>query len=79
MQLGRSGVIGPDGIALSSCGRAIGLSMATIDLDAERVAHSFTLDDEGPLRRDHFADRRPEAYTTLVDSGRVPPPREPTK
>jgi predicted amidohydrolase len=79
MQLGRSGVIGPDGIALSSCGRAVGLSVATIDLDAERVAHSFSWGDEGPSRRDLFADRRPEVYGPLVDPASVPPAREPLR
>jgi len=76
MQLGRSGVIGPDGIALSSCGRGIGLSVATVDLDAERVAHSFTWGDEAPLRYDIMADRRPDAYGVLVDPTLVPPARQ---
>jgi len=75
MQLGRSGVIGPDGIALSSCGRGIGLSIATVDLDAERVAHSFTWGDEAPVRHDILADRRPNAYGALVDPSLVPPAR----
>lgn len=77
MQLGRSGVIGPDGIALSSCGRRIGLSVATIDLDAERLAHSWTWGDEAPFRRDMLADRRPDAYGALVDPSLVPPARQP--
>jgi len=76
MQLGRSGVIGPDGVALSSCGRGIGLSLATVDLDAERIAHSFTWGDEGPFRRDMLADRRPDAYAALVDPALVPPTRD---
>jgi len=76
MQLGRSGVIGPDGLALSSCGRGVGLSIATIDLDAERVAHSFTWGDEAPFRREMLADRRPDAYAPLVDPSLVPPVRE---
>jgi predicted amidohydrolase len=75
MQLGRSGVIGPDGIALSSRGRTIGLSIAAIDLDAERIAHSFTWNDEAPFRADMLADRRPETYSALVDPSLVPPPR----
>ncbi|HEX5416466.1 MAG TPA: carbon-nitrogen hydrolase family protein [Chloroflexota bacterium] len=76
MQLGRSGVIGPDGVALSSRGRGIGLSVATVDLDAERIAHSFTFGDEAPYRYDMLADRRPDAYGTLVDAGLVPPVRD---
>lgn len=76
MQLGQSGVIGPDGVTLSSCGRGIGLAVATIDLDAERIAHSFTWGDEAPFRQDMLADRRPDAYTALVDSAFVPPARK---
>jgi predicted amidohydrolase len=77
MQLGRSGVTGPDGIALSSAGRRVGLSLATVDLDAGRIAHGFSWRDEGPLRRDLLADRRPDAYAPLTDPALVPPPREP--
>ncbi len=77
MQLGRSGVIGPDGVALSSCGRAIGLSIATVDLDAERIAHSFSWTDEGPFRADLLADRRPDTYGALVDPSLIPSPRSP--
>ncbi len=76
MQLARSGVIGPDGVALSSCGRAVGLSVASVDLDAERIAHSFSWGDEAPLRRDLFADRRPDAYAPLVDPALVPLARD---
>lgn len=76
MQLGRSGVIGPDGIALSSCGRGIGLSVAIVDLDAERVAHSFSFGDEAPFRHDMLADRRPDAYGAIVDPRLVPPARD---
>jgi predicted amidohydrolase len=75
MQLGRSGVIGPDGIALSSCGRGIGLSVASIDLDDERIAHGWTFGDEAPFRREMLADRRPDVYGTLVDPALVPPAR----
>jgi predicted amidohydrolase len=76
MQLGRSGVIAPDGITLSSCGRGVGLSVAEVDLDAERIAHSFTWDDEGPFRWDLFADRRPDAYWPITDPARVPAARQ---
>jgi predicted amidohydrolase len=77
MQLGRSGVIGPDGVALSSCGRSIGLSVATVDLDAERIAHGFSWGDEGPFRADMLADRRPDTYGALVDPSLIPSPRSP--
>jgi predicted amidohydrolase len=77
MQLGRSGVVGPDGIELSSAGRRVGLSVATVDLDAERVAHGFTWHDEGCFRADMLADRRPDAYGPLTDPALVPAPRRP--
>ena len=77
MQLGRSGVLGPDGIALSSAGRRVGLSVATVDLDAERIAHGFTWHGEGSFRADMLADRRPDAYAPLTDISVVPRPRQP--
>jgi hypothetical protein len=49
--------------------------VATIDLDAERIAHSWTFADEAPFRRQMLADRRPDAYGALVDAALVPPDR----
>ena len=33
MLLGRSGVIGPDGLILSNAGRYVGMAITTVDLD----------------------------------------------
>ncbi len=75
MVLGRSGVIGPDGLILSSAGRYVGMSLATVDLDQPRIAHSFSYSDEGEFRRDMLADRRPDAYRPIADESLVPPAR----
>lgn len=74
--LGRSGVIGPDGLVLSSAGRYVGMSLATVDLDQPRLAHSFTWSDEHEFRADMLADRRPRAYRLIADESIVPPARD---
>lgn len=73
--LGRSGVIGPDGLILSNAGRYVGMAVATVDLDRPRIAHSFTWSDEHEFRADMLADRRPAAYRPIADESIVPPAR----
>jgi predicted amidohydrolase len=72
MVLGRSGVIGPDGLVLSSAGRGVGMSLATIDLEQPRLAHSFTWGDDAEFRAEMLADRRPRAYRLIADESIVP-------
>lgn len=75
MVLGRSGVIGPDGLILSNAGRYVGMALTTVDLDRPRLAHCFTWNDEHEFRADMLADRRPAAYRLIADPSIVPPPR----
>ncbi|MGI8913288.1 MAG: carbon-nitrogen hydrolase family protein [Chloroflexota bacterium] len=70
--LGNSGVVGPDGLILSSAGRYVGLSQVTIDLDKPRIAHCFSVVDETVFRDSMLADRRPDAYAIITDASRVP-------
>jgi predicted amidohydrolase len=74
--LGRSGVIGPDGLILSNAGRGVGMALATVDLDQPRLAQSFTWGDEAEFRAEMLADRRPHAYRLIADESIVPLPRE---
>ena len=79
MILGRSGVIGPDGQVLSSAGRYSGLSLATVDLDRPRLAHSFSRPDENDYWTSVLADRRPDAYGPITNPAYVieaVPPRQ---
>ncbi|MGD0090123.1 MAG: carbon-nitrogen hydrolase family protein [Planctomycetota bacterium] len=77
LPIGRSGVIGPDGQTLGSAGRHVGMCLTPIDLDAPRIAHCFTWEDEAEFRRDMLADRRPETYGILTDPRLVPAARKP--
>jgi len=79
MILGRSGVIGPDGLVLSSAGRYVGIAINEIDLAAPRIAHSFSWRGENDYWTSVLADRRPDAYTPITDDTyRIPatPPEE---
>lgn len=62
MILGRSGVIGPDGVILSSAGRYVGMVVTEIDLDKPRLAHSFGWNEDNDFWTTVLADRRPDAY-----------------
>jgi predicted amidohydrolase len=73
MIIGRSGVIGPDGLILSNAGRYVGMSAVTVDLDKPRIAHSFTWPDDDDIRESILADRRPDAYGPLTDPAYVIP------
>ena len=70
--LGNSGVVGPDGLILSSAGRYVGLAQVTVDLDKPRIAHSFAVAGETVFRESMLADRRPDAYGIITDASRVP-------
>jgi predicted amidohydrolase len=74
MIMGRSGVVAPDGLILSSAGRYVGMSAVTVDLDKPRLAHSFTWPNEDDdIRESILADRRPDAYAPLADPSYVIP------
>jgi predicted amidohydrolase len=73
MVLGRSGVIGPDGVILSSAGRYVGMSLCAIDLDKPRLAHAFAWNEDGDFWTSVLADRRPDAYTPITDPALVIP------
>jgi len=77
MILGRSGVIGPDGLVLSNAGRYVGMSLCTVDLDQPRIAHDFSFPGDNDCRTSILADRRPDAYGPLVDPSLVVPPVPP--
>jgi predicted amidohydrolase len=82
MIIGRSGVIGPDGLILSNAGRYVGMSVVSIDLDRPRIAHSWTWSEDDDFRQSFMADRRPDAYAPLADPSYVIPaipPKERTK
>lgn len=67
MILGRSGVIGPDGLILSSVGRYVGMVMTDVDLDKPRLAHSFVWGEDGDFWTSVLGDRRPDAYGAIAD------------
>lgn len=73
MILGRSGVIGPDGVILSSAGRYVGMTLTDVDLDKPRLAHSFGWAEDSDFWTTVLADRRPDAYGPLSDPGYVIP------
>lgn len=77
MILGRSGVIGPDGLVLSNAGRYVGMALCTVDLDRPRIAHDFSFPGDNDARTSILADRRPDAYGPLVDPSLVIPPVPP--
>jgi hypothetical protein len=81
MILGRSGVIGPDGVILSSVGHYVGMAITEINLDKPRLAHAFAWGEEGDFWTAVLADRRPDAYgaitaTNLVIAAETPSERK---
>lgn len=67
MILGRSGVIGPDGLILSSVGRYVGMVMTEVDLDKPRLAHSFVWGEDSDFWTSVLGDRRPDLYNAISD------------
>jgi predicted amidohydrolase len=74
MLIGRSSIIGPDAMITADAGRYPGIALARIDLDAPRVATSFTRDGDYVWQVDMFNDRRPETYEPLVRPVTKQPP-----
>jgi predicted amidohydrolase len=79
MILGRSGIIGPDGLILSSAGRYTGMVTTEIDLDKPRLAHSFAWAEEGDYWTAILADRRPDVYGAITDPDLVIPAIPPSE
>lgn len=66
MLIGRSSIIGPDATIVADAGRHPGIALATIDLDAPRIAGSFTRDGDWVWPIDMRNDRRPDTYGEIV-------------
>jgi predicted amidohydrolase len=64
--IGRSSVIGRDGLVLADLGRGIGVLTYDIDLEEKRVTQFF-FDEKYDRTLAVVASRRPELYTELVD------------
>lgn len=67
MMIGRSGIVGRDGLILADLGRSIGLLTQEIDLDSKRLT-SFYFDKQHDRTLAVIASRRPEIYKDLVAS-----------
>lgn len=66
MLIGRSSIIGPDATIRADAGRHPGIALTTIDLDAPRLAASFTRDGDWVWPIDMRNDRRPDTYDILT-------------
>ncbi|MGH2350385.1 MAG: carbon-nitrogen hydrolase family protein [Chloroflexota bacterium] len=69
MSLGRSGVVGPDGLTLAETGRYADTVVATLDLARPRLVRAFGVGGEADFRHQLWRHRRPETYTALATSG----------
>jgi predicted amidohydrolase len=69
MSLGRSGVVGPDGLTLAETGRYAGVATATLDLARRRVVRSFGVAGEADFRHELWRHRRPETYAAIATLG----------
>jgi predicted amidohydrolase len=65
--IGRSGVIGRDGMILADLGRRVGALTVDLDLDRKRVTHFF-FQDKYDRTLAVCASRRPELYEVLVST-----------
>jgi len=64
--MGRSGVIGHDGLVLVSAGRLAQVVSATVDLDQRRWVRCFGVTGLSDYKQHAFARRRPDLYGPLV-------------
>lgn len=69
MCLGRSGVVGPDGLTLAELGRYAGTVTCTIDLARPRLVRSFGVAAEANFRQEMWRHRRPETYAAIATAG----------
>ncbi len=65
--IGRSGIVGRDGLLLADMGRGIGVITREIDLDEGRVTQFF-FNEKLPRTKAVIASRRPELYGPLADT-----------
>lgn len=66
LMVGRSGVVGQDGFILAEMSRDVGVATATVDLDDQRLVHSWTRGGEYPYVEEYRGDRRPDTYGILT-------------
>ena len=69
MCLGRSGVVGPDGLTLAESGRYAGVVTATLDLERRRFVRAFGVAGVADFRTELWRHRRPETYGGITASG----------
>ena len=73
--MGRSGVIGQDGLWLVSAGRLAGVASTMVDLDQPRWVRCFGVSGQANYREQAMARRRPDLYSPLVGPASGPGPR----
>lgn len=66
MIIGRSSVIRSDGISAADAGRYPGIALGIVDLDAPRLAGSFTREGDYEFQTDMLNDRRQDTYAPLL-------------
>jgi predicted amidohydrolase len=69
MSLGRTGIVGPDGLTLAETGRQSGTVVAEIDLARLRLVRSFGVAGQADFRHELWRHRRPETYAALATGG----------
>lgn len=67
MMIGRSGIVGRDGLILADIGRSIGVLTLDVDLDQKRVTQFF-FNEKYDRTLAVTASRRPEIYGNLVET-----------
>ena len=66
MMIGRSGIVGPDGLILADMGRGIGVLTHEIDLSQKRITQFF-FEEKYERTLAVIASRRPDIYGELVE------------
>ena len=66
MMVGRSGIVGQDGFILAEMSRDAGVATSTVDLDQQRLVHSWTRGGEYPYVDEFRTDRRPDTYDVIT-------------
>ena len=73
MMVGRSGVVGQDGAILAEMSREVGVATAVVDLDRQRLVHSWSVGGEYPFVDELRLDRRPDTYGAITAAKQAPP------
>ncbi len=71
MPMGRSGLVGPDGIVLVDGGRFPGVAACTVDLDNVLLKHDFMSMGDHDFRVAMQENRRPDTYAPLTRTAGV--------